>query len=51
MRYGGFPEVVAAWKEMGLMSDASDASLAKGAKPITWVELTARLLGVNADEE
>lgn len=51
MRYGGFCEVVTAWKEMGLMNDSADPSLAKGAQPITWVELTAKLLGTKADEE
>jgi saccharopine dehydrogenase-like NADP-dependent oxidoreductase len=51
MRFGGFCEVVTAWKEMGLMNDTPDESLAKGAKEITWVELTAKLLGTKADEE
>ena len=51
MRFGGFCEVVTAWKEMGLMNDTPDESLAKGAKEIAWVELTAKLIGSKADEE
>jgi hypothetical protein len=33
------------------MNDTPDESLAKGAKEITWVELTAKLIGSKADEE
>jgi len=51
MRFGGFCEVVTAWKEMGLMNDTPDESLAKGSKEMTWVELTAKLIGSKADEE
>ena len=36
---------------MGLMHDSNDETLAEGAKPLTWVELTARLLNTKADEE
>jgi saccharopine dehydrogenase-like NADP-dependent oxidoreductase len=50
MRFGGFCEVVTAWKEMGLMNDTPDETLSKGAKEITWVELTAKLIGSKADE-
>lgn len=51
MRYGGFCEVVEAWKEIGLMSDANVEYLAKGAKPLKWAEFTSQLLGTAANEE
>ncbi|ODO11038.1 spermidine synthase [Cryptococcus amylolentus CBS 6273] len=50
MRYAGFCEVITAWKEIGLMSDASVDYLAKGAAPVTWAQILAKLLGVEANE-
>lgn len=50
MRYGGFCEVIQAWKEIGLMSDAQVDYLQKGSAPITWVSLMGKLLGVEAKD-
>ncbi|KAK8854594.1 spermidine synthase [Kwoniella newhampshirensis] len=50
MRYAGFPEVVTAWKEIGLLDDAPQEYLAKDAAPITWRSLLAKSLGVEASE-
>ncbi|WVO21372.1 spermidine synthase [Cryptococcus decagattii] len=50
MRYAGFCEVITAWKEIGLMSDAQVDYLAQGAAPITWIKAVSQLLGVEAKE-
>ncbi|WWD19271.1 spermidine synthase [Kwoniella shandongensis] len=50
MRYAGFPEVITAWKEIGLLDDAPQEYLAKDAAPITWISLLAKTLGVEAKE-
>ncbi|WVQ79576.1 spermidine synthase [Cryptococcus sp. DSM 104549] len=50
MRYAGFCEVITSWKEIGLLSDAQQEYLAKGAEPITWVQLLAKLVGTDATE-
>ena len=51
VRYGGFCEVVEAWKELGFLSDESVDYLQKDSKPMKWVELTAKLVGTEANEE
>lgn len=51
LRYGGFCEVVEAWKEIGFMEDQPVEYLAKGAQGLKWIEVTANLLGVEATEE
>jgi len=51
LRYGGFCEVVMAWKEIGLMDDTPVDYLERNAAPITWREILAKLLGVDAKEE
>ncbi|EJT52134.1 chimeric spermidine synthase/saccharopine dehydrogenase [Trichosporon asahii var. asahii CBS 2479] len=51
MRYGGFCEVVMGWADLGLLNDEQNELVAKGAAPITWLELTAKQLGVPADKE
>jgi saccharopine dehydrogenase-like NADP-dependent oxidoreductase len=50
-RYGGFCEVVEAWKEIGFMSDEQVEYLDRNAQPMKWVELTAKLVGTDANEE
>ncbi|WOO78372.1 Saccharopine dehydrogenase [NADP(+), L-glutamate-forming] [Vanrija pseudolonga] len=49
MRYGGFCEVVSAWTDLGLLEDTPNPLVAANAAPLTWLELTAKLLGVEAD--
>lgn len=50
-RYGGFCEVITAWKELGFFSDESVDYLSRDAKPMTWVELTAKAAGSEPNEE
>jgi hypothetical protein len=40
-----------AWKEMGFLEDTPREDLAREAAAIPWVELTAKVLGVEANEE
>ena len=40
-----------AWKEIGFLDDTPDQTLAREAKPIKWIEVTAKLLGVEPIEE
>jgi saccharopine dehydrogenase-like NADP-dependent oxidoreductase len=51
LRYGGFCEVVEAWKEIGLMDDTNVDYLTRDAEPLKWVELTAKLVSAEANEE
>jgi saccharopine dehydrogenase-like NADP-dependent oxidoreductase len=51
MRYSGFCEVALTWKEMGFLDDSNVEHLGREAKAITWLELTAKTLGVEANEE
>ncbi|RXK42280.1 spermidine synthase [Tremella mesenterica] len=51
LRYGGFCEVIEAWKEIGLMDDTPVEYLQKGAEEITWVQLMGKLLDVGATED
>ncbi|WVQ95163.1 spermidine synthase [Kwoniella sp. CBS 9459] len=50
MRFGGFCEVITAWKEIGLLNDTPSDDLSKDASPITWIQLIAKLLGTEAKE-
>ncbi|GMK55924.1 hypothetical protein CspeluHIS016_0209800 [Cutaneotrichosporon spelunceum] len=50
MRYGGFCEVVMGWDDMGLLNDDQKDYLAAGAAKMSWLELTAKMLGVKADQ-
>ncbi|WVW85363.1 spermidine synthase [Kwoniella bestiolae CBS 10118] len=50
MRYAGFCEVITAWKEMGLLDDTPRDDLAKDAAPVTWLEVIAKSVGVEAKE-
>ncbi|WRT68637.1 spermidine synthase [Kwoniella shivajii] len=50
MRYAGFCEVITAWKELGLLDDTPRDDLAKDAASLTWLELIAKFLGVDATE-
>lgn len=43
--------MVLAWREAGLMDDTPQEYLDKNAQPITWIELMAKLLSVEAKEE
>ena len=49
-RYGGFCEVITAWKELGLLTDEPMEYLSRDAKPMTWIELTAKAAGSEANE-
>jgi len=49
--FGGFCEVVTAWKELGFLSDKPVDYLSRDAKPMTWVELTAKAAGSEPNEE
>ncbi|CAD6580672.1 MAG: hypothetical protein TREMPRED_002801 [Tremellales sp. Tagirdzhanova-0007] len=50
LRYGGFCEVITAWKELGLLTDEPMEYLSRDAKPMTWIELTAKAAGSEANE-
>ena len=50
MRYGGFCEVVIVWREMGFIDDTQQEYLQRGAPSMTWIQLTAKLLGVEPTE-
>jgi saccharopine dehydrogenase-like NADP-dependent oxidoreductase len=50
-RYGGFCEVVTAWKELGFLNDTSVDYLSRDAKPMTWIEFTAKAAGCESNEE
>jgi len=39
------------WKEMGFLEDTQREDLARDAKAVPWLELTAKVLGVDASEE
>ena len=39
-----------AWKEMGFLDDTPVEYLAKDSKAISWLELTAKVLHMDADE-
>lgn len=50
MRFGGFCEVVEAWKELGFLSD-SPVDYCDKNSTLTWVQLTAKLAGSEPTEE
>lgn len=49
MRYGGFCEVVMGWTDMGLLDDSQKDFLQKGAAPLSWLQLSAQVFGVEAN--
>lgn len=51
MRFKGFCEVAMAWKEMGFLEDVQQDDLSRDAKAVPWIELTAKVLGVEAKED
>ena len=50
MRFKGFCEVAMTWKEMGFLDDTQRDDLARDAT-VPWSELTAKVLGVEANEK
>lgn len=51
LRYQGFPEVIAAWVEMGFLDDSAKDYLKKDAEPLTWVEVVAKAVGAKEATE
>ena len=50
-RYGGFCEVVIAWRELGFLSDEPVEYLNRDASPMTWLELTAKAAASEPNEQ